>query len=672
MKISLNWISDYVQTGLEPDEIAEILSDLGFPLEGIKRSPQDTVLDVEVTSNRGDCLGHIGIARELAAATGKELKIPNVELKYSDTPVEQLADVEIAQPELCGRYTAAVVEGVKVGPTPDWMAERLEALGLRTVNNVVDATNYAMLETGQPPHAFDYHKIEEAKIIVRKAVAGEKLISIDGTDCRLTPEMLIIADSRKPVAVAGVMGGLHTEVGRNTKKILLEDACFDPVTVRTAARKLALHSEAAFRFERIVDICAIDWASKRTTQLIIQVAGGYVAKGLIDVYPAKPTTRNVTLRLERLKKLLGVEVPQDQVLEILSQLNFQPKRKGGRINCLVPSWRNDIHREIDLIEEIARVFGYDKIPTQKKIQIEVAPVDPRQKLVQNISDFLSGCGFYETISVSFVDDSTAELLSPEHKQQYLSVTDVSRKHANLLRTTLVGSLLQVLKINRNAKNSPCQIFEVANTFVPHKNQPAGLPLEKTKLALLTDTDFRRLKGVIEGLISNLNRDAHPVFEPVELPWAEVAAQILLHDEMLGLVGLTAKKIADKFDFKELTPCVAELDLQALHSIQNLEVKAKPVPRFPAVERDLSIIVKEPLTWAKIADIVNQKAPPELEDLRFVGIYRGRGIPDDSKSVTFSMRFRDEQGTLTRQNVDAFQKDIVKGLETAVGAKLRTA
>ncbi|GAH67659.1 unnamed protein product, partial [marine sediment metagenome] len=268
------------------------------------------------------------------------------------------------------------------GPSPDWLRRRLEAVGLRSVNNVVDATNYAMMETGQPPHAFDYAKIADGKIIVRKTIAGERLTSIDGTQCDLNTDMLVIADAQGPVAVAGVMGGLDTEVSETTTTILLEDAYFDPVSVRTTSRRLALPSEAAFRFERTVDIEMVDWASKRTAQLITQVAGGKVAKGVVDIYPKKLEQKEVTLRLSRLSRLLGIEVPCEEVLRILSALSFKPKVEDDLIMCSVPSWRSDVYREVDLIEEVARVYGYNKVPTERKIKIEVVPVDTRQKLIE--------------------------------------------------------------------------------------------------------------------------------------------------------------------------------------------------------------------------------------------------------------------------------------------------
>ena len=329
MKISLNWLRDYIETDLKAEQIAEILSDLGLPCEGIEHLADDVVIDVEVTSNRGDCLSHIGIARELAAATGGTLKLPDIHLDETDRPASEFVQVEIREPDWCGRYTARVIEGVKIGPSPDWMVKRLEAVGMRSVNNVVDATNYAMMETGQPPHAFDYATIEGHKIIVRRAAPGERIISIDGSQCDLAPEMLVIADARRPVAIAGIMGGLATEVGDATTTILLEEAYFDPVCIRTTERRLALPSEASFRFERIVDIEKIDWASRRTTQLIVQLAGGRVAKGVVDAYPRKYKPLEVTMRLARLSKLLGIEVPAERAMKILSALQFEPRLRDS-------------------------------------------------------------------------------------------------------------------------------------------------------------------------------------------------------------------------------------------------------------------------------------------------------------------------------------------------------
>jgi phenylalanyl-tRNA synthetase beta chain len=528
-----------------------------------------------------------------------------------------------------------------------------------------------MLETGQPPHAFDYAKITRGKIIVRRVVAGERIVSIDGTQCELEPDMLIIADPKGPVAIAGVMGGLETEVGDATAAILLEDAYFDPLSVRRTSRRLSLPSEAAFRFERIVDIENVDWASKRTAQLIVQAAGGKVAKGVVDAYPRKPTKRQVTLRSSRVDKLLGIEVPVEQMVRILSALSFEPRRENDLIGCTVPSWRSDIYREVDLIEEVARVHGYDQVPVEKRISIEVVPVDTRQRLAESIGNYLNGCGFYEAVTVGFVDDWVSELFAGDDGKGHLAVQDASKKTANLLRQTLVGSLLGVLKTNVNAKNLPCRVYEIADTFVSKDGQEDELPNEHTRVALVCDGDFRDVRGVVEGLAGSVSRDAEVVFRPADLAWAQAGAEVVVDGKVIGTAGLVSQEVRDRYGFKEVTPVAAEVEFEQLLAMQGGPVKVKPIPRFPAIERDLSVIVDEAVSWAEIVAAVSSKAPGELEDVRFVDIYRGKGIPSGSKSITLSLRFRDEDGTLTHDTVDGFEKAIVASLAGRVKAELRT-
>jgi phenylalanyl-tRNA synthetase beta chain len=670
MKVLLSWLRDYVDIELSAMEVAEILSNRGFPYEGIEQLDGDAVIDVEVTSNRGDCLGYIGVARELAAATGRELKLPKVELAESSKPASELASVEIREPGLCPRYTARIIEGVKIGPTPDWMRKRLETIGMRSVNNVVDATNYAMMETGQPPHAFDYKKLFGGKIIVRKAEAGEQIISIDGSKCELTPDMLVIADSKYPVAVAGVMGGLDTEVSDATTTVLLEDAFFPPLSVRTTSRNLSLPSEAAFRFCRIVDIENIDWASKRTAQLIIQVSGGKAAKGVIDAYPGKPKPKQATLRLARLKKLLGIEVPNNTVIQILTKLGFQPKQNGEQIICSVPTWRSDVYREADLIEEVARVYGYDKIPTENAITIEVSPTDTRKKTIDAIGTYLTGCGFYETVTISFIESRDAELFAQNEDKRHLSVRDVTRTGTNLLRQSVLPSLFGVIKTNHNVGNTPCRLFEIADTYI--LAEAGKLPVEKTRLTITCDSDFRDIKGVVDRLLKTLAADAVVKFEPCEINWAQAGVKVLANNKQVGLVGMASQQVLDRFDFKHTTICGAELDLEQLLALHAGSIKVKQLPKFPAIKRDLSLLVNEDIVWADIEAGVNKKAPAELEELQFVDIFRGKSIPQGKKSVTLSLWFRDTDGTLTHETVDGFQADILKSLTESIGAELRTA
>jgi phenylalanyl-tRNA synthetase beta chain len=413
----------------------------------------------------------------------------------------------------------------------------------------------------------------------------------------------------------------------------------------------------------------VDWASKRTAQLITMVAGGKVAKGVVDVYPERPTPKQVSLRLSRLNKLLGIEVPCEEVIRILSALSFRPQRKSDLVVCIVPSWRSDVYREVDLIEEVARVYGYNKIPTERKIKIEVTPVDTRQKLVRALGAYLNGCGFYETINVSFIDDSVAELFTEGDIKGHLAVADVSRKGANLLRQTLLGSLLGVLKTNLNVGNLPCRIFEIADTFVP-TGKKNTLPVEDAKLALVCDSDLTGLRGVIEGLVKTVDRDAQILFTPASLVWAQAGAQIIVNGRAIGTAGIVSKAVKEKFDFN-LSPAAAEIDFELLLSLHRGTVKVKPIPRFPAIQRDLSIVVDEEVQWADILQAAKKKATDELEDIWFVGIYHGKGVPSGKKSVTLSLRFRDQDGTLTHETVDRFQADIVEGLARSVSAELRT-
>jgi phenylalanyl-tRNA synthetase beta chain len=336
----------------------------------------------------------------------------------------------------------------------------------------------------------------------------------------------------------------------------------------------------------------------------------------------------------------------------------------------VPTWRSDIDREVDLIEEVARVYGYGKVPTRKRIQIEATAADPRHKLAQAVGTFLNGCGFYETINVDFVDQAVAEVFSAGGTLAHLGVRDVTRKAGNLLRRTLLASLLEVLKTNVNAKNLPCRIYEIADTFIPTGVKDA-LPRERAKLGLVVDGEFRVLRGAVEGLIRSIHHGAAVEFVPAELPWAQAGARVLVNGQVLGEAGVFSDAIREHFDFKDLAPGGAELDFDDLLALGSGSLKIKPIPRFPAIERDLSIVVAEPVTWAQIARAVQEVAPAELEDVRFVDSYRGKGVAPGTKSVTLSLRFRDEDGTLTHEAVDKYQAAILESLQRAVGAELRT-
>ena len=674
MKISLDWLRDYVDTSLSADEIGDILSNLGFPIESVEQVGDDTMLDVEVTSNRGDCLGHIGIARELAAATGQELKIPVIDLTESDKEAQSMVQVKIDEPALCNRYTARVIEGIKVGSSPEWMQKRLETIGVRSINNIVDVTNYVMLETGQPTHAFEYDEIGGQTIIVRKAANGEELISIDETQCKLNDSMLVIADEKKPVAMAGVMGGLDSEVSDATTTVLLEAAHFEPVTIRGTARKLVLQSEASFRFERHVDTENIEWVSARCAQLMAETAGGTVAKGIVDVWPEKQQRDTIEMRPSRMNALLGIDISREKVLSIFTSLGFSPETKNDDlITCTPPSWRHDLYREADLIEEAARCYGYDNIPVEPKIHIEVAPPNLREKTAGKVRSLLNGAGFYESINVSFVDAKTAEQFCEQSPEQHLSVADVSQKNLNLLRQNLIGSLISVMQSNYNVGNRPCKLFELANTFISNANhKPGQLPNEHTRIGLVMDDDFRVMRGVIEELVQSIALNSTLEFKPASFKWAQAGAQILADGEVLGIAGMLNAETSAQFDLDKQVVTAAELDFDLLLKKAGAIPTAKPIPRFPAIVRDLSLIVDEPVAWSQITAVVQDKAPVELEQIEFTGLYRGKPIPNGKKSITVSLRFRDEQGTLRHETVDGFEGAILTGLAETLGAELRTA
>ncbi len=666
MKVSVEWLKDYIDIDASAVEIAGVLSDLGFPTEEMLEAGGDRVIDIEVTSNRGDCLSHIGVARELGAHYGVEVKLPDISYDQIEAEAGDFVKVEIESPELCPRYTGMYIEGVKVGASPEWLVRPLEAVGIRSVNNVVDATNYAMMETGQPSHAFDFDKVREGKIIVRRGRKGESLVSIDETKCELDEEMLMICDAGGPVAIAGVMGGLDSEISEGTSRVLLENARFDPVSVRRTGRKLGIGSEASYRFERMVDTHRVDWAARRTAQLIVTAAGGRIAKGMVDAYPGGVDAKKVGVRLGRIKHLLGIEVPEGEVMGILSGLGFDPAKEGDTVQCVVPSWRHDIYREADLIEEVARCYGYDKVPVERKIRIEVAPVEKREKLVNELRGYLAGCGYYETVNVTFTDEKTGAVFEGKDAK-YLSVTDESRKSASLLRRGLLGSLGCVMRSNFNAGNRGCRFYEIADTFEPSGGE---LPEERIRIGLMCEGTLRELRGVVEGIAATARRDAAVTLEQCEISWADAGAKVIVDGEQVGLCGQVGEEAKKFFDLEEAEVCGAELDFEALLGMYGQIPQLMGLAKFPAISRDLSLILEEAVSWADICGVVEAAANERLEAVEFVDIYRGKPIPKGSKSLTLSLRFRDDDGTLTHEQVDQWEQAIVGSLRDKLGAELR--
>jgi phenylalanyl-tRNA synthetase beta chain len=669
MKISLEWLREYVDYQDSPEKLDEILTNVGFPVEGIERVGDDWMLDVEITSNRPDCLGHIGIAREVAAATGCAFRMPEVNYTETGKDVTEWTGVVNEAPDLCGRYTARMIDEVKIGPSPDWLVRRLETIGLRGISNVVDITNYVLMEIGQPLHSFDYAQLEEGRIVVRRAKNGEKMVSIDHTELELNNRMLVIADASQPVAMAGIMGGLASEVGDQTKSVLLESAHFDPLCTRRSSRALTLSSESSFRFERNVDIVMVDWASRRAAALLEQFASGKVAPGVIDVWPADYTSRQVGLRLPRLNLLLGIEIPVDTVLGILSRLGLEPQLgKEGVVSCTIPSWRSDLVREVDLIEEVIRIQGYGSIPMEPRIHITVKTQDEYQRACQKVTTALNGCGFYETIGVSFVDDRHWQPFMPEGFEP-VRVQDMTRKSNNALRPSLLPSLLEASKRNQDAGNEHCELYELAACHKPNGSEI--LPNETICLSMLTDGAFQELRGAIESVLAALDKNIRLTCQSDEILWAdpEAGSRLLVGDICIGSAGKLRSDILNQFDLNE-NVCLAEIDFGELVKLQGGVTELIPLIRFPGVTRDLSLVLDESIAWVDIESLIHDQNIADLREVRFVGIYRGKGVEKGRKSLTLSLHFRRADETLTHEAVDAYQETILSGLKEKLNADLR--
>jgi len=667
MNVSLNWLTDYVAISEPIARLEELLKQIGLPVEGITETETDLVLDVEVTSNRGDCLGHLGIARELAAVLGAEFTPPVLGELPTTGRVEDLTAVEVLAPDLCPRYTARVLRGVKVAPSPAWMVERLEAVGLRGINNVVDVTNYVLMEYSQPLHSFDYDKLAENRIVVRRAVAGEQMVSIDGTTCRLEESMLVIADASKPVAIAGVMGGLDTEVGEETTAVLIESAQFDPLSIRRTSRKLQLMSESNYRFERGVDPVGVDAASLRACQLILDLGGGELAEGIVDVWAEPFQPRQVALRSQRCNAVLGMDIPAGRQREILDRLGLSPRDDGERIVCTIPPYRGDLTREIDLIEEVARIEGYDKIPVAEKVAHRVTGEDRATRVRRRAGEALAAAGFDEAVTFAFVDRDEAERFGVE---RLVAVDAVTRKTNNVLRPTLLPNLLRACKTNQDVGNADVSLFEIARCF-PGAAE-GHLPDEYVELAMVTTGSLAELRGGLEAVADALAPRAELTVRPApaEALDEHTAAAVLLGDEPIGTIGRISPAL-QRFYGLEHPIAAAAVRYEPLEAAARLVRTYQPLPRFPAVRRDLSVIVDEAVTWQQIAEALAGVDQPLREAVEYVTTYRGQPVPDGKKSLTLTLVYRAADRTLRGEEVDEHVAAALAALGEKLGASLRT-
>jgi phenylalanyl-tRNA synthetase beta chain len=672
MIVSWNWLKDYVKLDMPAEVLADRLMMAGLNLESVSDVDGDIAIDLEVTSNRPDCLCHLGIAREVGVLFDRAWKLPPAQPAEEGTPVASVTSVENRAPELCPQYSARVVTGVKIGPSPAWMQRRLATLGIRPINNVVDITNYVLMECGQPLHAFDFDKLEGGKIVVRQAVAGEKIAAIDQKVYELTPEMCVIADDKRPVAIAGVMGGLDTEISDKTTRVLIEVAEFTPRTVRATARKLHLFSDSSYRFERGIDRHNLDWASRRSVQLILELAGGQLHQGVVSAGKVPPLAREpIVLRLDQLPRILGIEIPPGEVERILRALGLESVGGAapGSLEYIAPHWRRDLAREIDLIEEVARIHGYEKIPENVPVPLEVSQTTPQDRLTWKLADALIAAGFFEAVTLSFIGDEQLDLFRPWSDAPPLRVEHTSRQRENILRQSLVPSLLQCRRQNERHGTFGAQLFEMARVYLaPDPERPEAQP---RLLGFVSGKSFAEMKGIVELLVDAANHGARLSTRPAALAACPDgrACELLLGEKRLGWLGEISDAVRNKLDLHEPVTA-AEIDLSLLDTIAEFAPSYRPLPEYPAIERDLNFVLDDAVTWQELEEVVTSAAGPLLESVAFESQYRGQQIAANKKSYVARLHYRAPNRTLTAEEIDAIQKQVVAACSEKLTATLR--
>ncbi len=667
MIVSWNWLKQYVPLRMSVEELAQRLTMAGLNHEETVEVEGDLAIDLEVTSNRPDCLGHLGIAREVAALWELPLSVPEAQPPEEGPPVEELTAVEVQCPDLCPLYTARVIEGVQVGESPAWLRRRLRTVGINTVNNVVDVTNYVMLECGQPLHAFDLDRLQERRIVVRRAAGGETLEAINHRTYELEPWMCVIADARRPVGLGGVMGGAETEVSEQTTRLLIEAARFDPVTIRNTARRLNLHSASSYRFERGTDPEGVDWASRRCCELIREVAGGRIARGVIAVGGPPPARPKITLRLSQLPRVLGIEVPREAVLRILRALGMDPQENNGTVQVVAPSWRRDLEREIDLVEEVARLYGYEHIPEDASVPLAPVRTSPQEQVIERVQQVLVAAGFHEALTPSVVDQPQWEWWHPWSSADPLCTQTPVLGRARLLRQTLVPSLLECYATNEKLGNDQVELFEVARVYLP---QPKTLPQEPLLLALLSQRDYAAVLGVIEALVERITGHRELSIRPAgQVVFSAQSAQLWLDDELLGYLGQLTPEAAKALDVRR-TPVVAELRMEVLFQQARLVPRYHPLPDTPAMRYDVNYVVPADTTWAQIKQVVQQAAGELLERLQYQETYQNRQLAQQKrKKVLFSLWFRAPGRTLTHEEANRLKEQIDQAAAQRLQAQL---
>jgi len=688
MIISTSWLADYVQIPAGVDSLVERLLMSGLNHESTNTVGGDTAVEIEVTSNRSDCLGQIGVAREAAVLFGRPLHVPDPRPLEGAGRAAASVSVTIEAPQFCPYYSCRVLRGVRVGPSPAWLVERLATIGIESVNNIVDITNYVMFECGQPLHAFDLGRLRGGRIIVRRAAAGETFTAINHKSYTLTEQMCVIADLEGPVALAGVMGGADSEIGPQTVDVLLESAQFAPLAVRAAARGLVLSSPSSYRFERLPDPAAVDWASRRAAAMILDLAGGTLEQGVVEAGRLACSPAEIDLRPNRLEEVLGIGIPAERQRAILTGLGFVELGGGddlaaGAVRWRAPSWRRDVWREIDLVEEVARIEGYAAIPENRPISARPIDLSARELAVRAVSEVLVAAGMCEAMTRSVVSEPLEAMASPWGQPEPLVVTPALVRGADRLRRTLLPSLLEARAGNMAVAAPHGELFEVARAYIGRKPASASggdaSPVEEPLLvAAVTAAGFAAAKGLAEALLARLGIGAEQAvtFRPIELDLFSRgrAAEIVLHGstatERIGVVGEFSRRALDRAGL-EGTAAGVELRLDRLDFAIGRDRPLRRPSDYPAIERDLNLVVDEAVAWGDIEAAIRSGAGQLLERCRLVEIWKdAERLGPGRKSVVVSLRLRSDSGTLSSDDAKRAVDAVISSCNSHCGAVLR--
>ena len=722
MNISYNWLRELTGTRTEPRELAERLTRVGLAVDSVAEAGADFVLEFDITSNRPDCLSHLGIAREAAAVERAALRLPEMRVARTEGRTADFVSVEIEDTHLCLRYTARVVRGVRIAPSPAWLVERLQAIGQRPINNVADITNYILHEFGQPLHAFDLSTIRGNRMVVRRARAGESLRTLDGTERQLNEEMLVIADAERAVALAGVMGGEETEVTDETRDVLIESAYFNPLSVRRTAQALSMSSEASYRFERGVDYDGTVRAQERAASLICELAGGTATEDVLDVYPQMVAPATVSLRFGRVKSLTGLDVPADEAMRMLSALGFRvaPAQMdkvfeageterieitsaaaspgAPQADFVVPSWRSDVALEEDLVEEVARLAGYEKIGEELPLwggAGEYLSGDLRRRAARLA---MTSQGYDEAISFSFISaehdgrfEILPELVERENGGERENVGDglVSLSNpvvegATRMRPTLLPGLLEAVRHNFNYATRNVRLFELGRVFaagvegaLPHERESfaivlTGGAIEEGRAAAPREVDFYDLKGALEMAAEamNVERLEFAATSARHLREGQAAA-VSVGGRTVGTLGRLSEELAASAHYKFRQPVyVAEVDFTALLETAERPVHYTPLSRFPSVARDVSLLINRRTTFAELERAVLSLNLEECRGVELVDVFEGASLPEGKRSMTLRIAYRADERTLRDEEVDAMHGRVVSTLVETFDAQQR--